>query len=204
MKRAVVLGITLMLSLTVQAGLYRWVDDAGNVHFSDKVPASASKKSHSELNKTGDVTKTIVPESKQEKIDELALVQKEQEQLDEIRRIKREAYEEVQRRDDYLLSTYENKEELIRSFNSKIRLIEGNTKILKTQSNVLDKKLSRLKEKASTTSDKAALDSVARKIVNMNKTIERYQQALAENDKQILTLSKNYKADLERFVELSK
>lgn len=204
MKRAIVLGITLMLSLTVQAGLYRWVDDAGNVHFSDKVPASASKKSHSELNKTGDVTKTIVPESKQEKIDELALIQKEQEQLDEIRRIKREAYEEVQRRDDYLLSTYENKEELIRSFNSKIRFIEGNKKILKMQSNVLDKKLSRLKEKASTTSDKAALDSVARKIVNINKTIEQYQQALAENDKQILTLSKNYKADLERFVELSK
>ena len=204
MKRAVVLGITLMLSLTVQAGLYRWVDDAGNVHFSDKVPASASKKSHSELNKTGDVTKTVVPESKQEKIDELALVQKEQEQLDEIRRIKREAYEEIQRRDDYLLSTYENKEELIRSFNSKIRLIEGNTKILMTQSTVLDKKLIRLKEKASTTSDKATLDAVARKIVNINKTIEQYQQALAENDKQVLTLSKNYKSDLERFKELSK
>lgn len=204
MKRVVVLGITLMLSLTVQAGLYRWVDDAGNVHFSDKVPASASKNSHSELNKTGDVTKTVVPESKQEKIDELALAQKEQEQLEEIRRIKREAYEEIQRRDDYLLSTYENKEELIRSFNSKIRLIEGNTKILKTQSNVLDKKLIRLKEKASATSDEATLDAVARKIVNINKTIEQYQQALAENDKQVLTLSKNYKADLKRYKELSK
>ena len=204
MKRVVVLGVTLMLAFTAQGGLYRWVDDAGNVHFSDKVPAAASKKSHAKLNKSGDVTKQVVPESKQEKIEELALVEKEQEQLAEIKRIKQEAYEVIQRRDDYLLATYENKDELIHSFESKIKMIKGNTNILKAQSRVLDKKVVRMQDKVSSTTQKSTLDSIAKKIVNINNTIEQYQKALIENDKQIISLTENYKADLDRFLELTK
>ncbi len=204
MKRVVVLGVTLMLALSAHAGLYRWVDDAGNVHFSDKVPVSASKKSHAELNKTGDVTKLVDPESKQEKIEELALAEKEQEQLDEIIRIKQQAYDEIQRRDDFLLSTYENKDELIHSFESKIKMLEGNTKILQTQNKMLDKKVVKLQEKVSTTTQEGTLKVISSKIVSINKTIEQYKKALIENDKQLNTLTENYKADLERFLELSK
>ena len=31
--------VAMLLSLTVQAEVYRWVDDHGRVHFSDKAPA---------------------------------------------------------------------------------------------------------------------------------------------------------------------
>jgi uncharacterized protein YbcV (DUF1398 family) len=204
MKRVVVLGFTLMFVVTAQAGLYRWVDDAGNVHFSDKVPVAASKKSHSELSKTGDVTKTVVPESKQHEIEALALASKEKEQLEEIKRIKREAYEVIQQRDDNLLSTYENKDELIRYYKTKIKMVEGNTKILQAQNRVLNKKVVKLEDKVTTTTHKETLKSISRKIVNINKTIEQYKKALIENSNQIETLTTNFNNDLERYVELTK
>lgn len=203
MKRIVVLSSTLLLVLTAQAGLYRWVDDAGNVHFSDKVPAAASKKGHAKLNKTGAVTKKVDPESIQKEKDTLALAEKEQQQREEIRRIKQEALDVIQKRDDYLLSTYEDKEEIKKSFESKMKMIKGNTKILKAQNNILNKKIVKLEEKASNTTHDDTLKSIATKIVNIHKSIEQYQQALTENEKQIIKLSENYKTDLERFIELT-
>jgi hypothetical protein len=204
MKRIVVLSSTLLLVLTAQAGLYRWVDDAGNVHFSDKVPAAASQKGHAKLNKkTGTVTKKVDPESIQSEKETLALAEKEKQQREEIRRIKQEALDVIQKRDDYLLSTYENEDEIKRSFESKIKMIEGNTKILKAQNSILNKRVIKLEEKATNTTHEDMLKSIATKIVNINKTIEQYQQALTENNKQIIKLSENYKTDLERFIELT-
>ena len=56
MKKILVVSIGLIMAVSAQAGLYRWVDDAGNVHFSDKVPAAASKKSHTKFNKSDKVS----------------------------------------------------------------------------------------------------------------------------------------------------
>ncbi len=204
MKKIVVLGSVLLIALSAQAGLYRWVDDAGNVHFSDKVPAAASKNSHSELNKTGDVTKTVDPSSIQGEKELKELAAKEQEKRDEIQRIKQEALDVVYKRDDYLLSTYENKDELTHSFVSKIKMLEGNSKILEAQNSVLNKKVVKLEQKVSTTTHKDTLNTIASKIVNINKTIVQYKQALQENETQIAQLSSNYKTDLARFLELTK
>lgn len=204
MKKIVVLGSALIIALSAQAGLYRWVDDAGNVHFSDKVPAAASKKTHSKLNKTGDVTKTVDPSSKQNEIELKEIAAKEQEQRDEIQRIKQEALDVVYKKDDYLLSTYENKNELSHSFESKIKMLEGNTRILKAQNNVLNKKVAKLEQKVTSTTHKDMLNTLAGKIVNINKTIKQYKQALEENETQIAKLNSNYKTDLARFLELTK
>ncbi len=41
----------------VQAGLYRWVDEHGNVHYGDKVPPKYLKQEHDELNEQGTTVK---------------------------------------------------------------------------------------------------------------------------------------------------
>lgn len=43
------LMIVLMLPLTVGAGGYRWTDEDGNVHFSDKPPPNAAKAEEVEI-----------------------------------------------------------------------------------------------------------------------------------------------------------
>ena len=110
----------------------------------------------------------------------------------------------VYKKDDYLLSTYENKNELSHSFESKIKMLEGNTRILKAQNNVLNKKVAKLEQKVTSTTHKDMLNTLAGKIVNINKTIKQYKQALEENETQIAKLNSNYKTDLARFLELTK
>jgi len=204
MKKILAISIALVIAGTAQAGLYRWVDENGKVHFSDKVPAAASKKSHTKLNKSGDITGQIDPEAKQRKLDLIEARKKEKEQLAEIRRIKAEAQAEIQKRDDNLLSTYENEEELVQFFMTKIKMVEGNSKILEAQNQVLNKKIVKLETKASNTEHDPTLKSIAKKIVNINNTLDQYEKALEENDKQLLQLTKNYKTDLARYKELTK
>lgn len=202
MKRITVLSTLLVLAVSAHAGLYRWVDEAGNVHFSDKVPVAASKKAHSKLNKDGIVKKTVDPESIQSEKDHLALIEKEREKQEYLRELERKAIAKVQRRNDYLLSTYENKEELIRSFESKIKMIEGNSKILTAQNKVLNKRIDKLKTHKPATEVKAK--SVENKIVNLNLTIKQYEKALLENEQQIEKLTHDYAADLKLYTELTK
>ena len=65
MKKILIIASTslLLVSSLAQAGLYRWVDEKGEVHFSDKVPVAASRKAVSEMGKRGGVKNTVDPEA---------------------------------------------------------------------------------------------------------------------------------------------
>ena len=85
-----------------------------------------------------------------------------------------------------------------------VKMLEGNSRILEAQNNVLNKKIVKLEKKVTTTTHKDTLNTIAGKIVNINKTILQYKQALKENEIQISKLNANYKTDLNRFLELTK
>jgi len=203
MKKLLVVSIGLVMTVSTHAGLYRWVDDAGNVHFSDKVPAAVSKKSHTKLSKSGDVTGQVDPSSKQKALDLKKAKEQEQAELVKIQRTKAAEQATIQKRDDDLLSTYADETELVRYFESKLKMVEGNSKILEAQKNVLKKKIVKLENKATSTKQEKSLKSITKKILNINNTLEQYNKALEENDKQILQLSRSYKTDLARFKELT-
>lgn len=205
MKKTVVIGFGLLMAVSsAQAGLYRWVDDAGNVHFSDKVPAAASKKSHAKLSKSGNVTKRVDPESKKKSLELKQAELREQEKAAEMQRIKAQARAVIQQRDDNLLSTYADEKELVHYFETKIKMVEGNSNILKAQKNVLKKKIVKLEDRATKTKHKKSLDSIANKIVHINQTLEQYDKALIENKTQISQLNETFKTDLARYKELTK
>jgi len=130
MKKLLVVSIGLVMVASAHAGLYRWVDDAGNVHFSDKVPAAASKKTHTKFNKSGKVTAKVDPESKIKAINSKLMAGKEKERQAELERIKAAELAVSQKRDNDLLSTYSDEDEIVRYFESKIKMVKGNTKIL--------------------------------------------------------------------------
>lgn len=146
LKTHILFSTAFLLSASIaSAGLYRWVDDKGNVHFSDKVPAAASKKAHTKIDKSGISQRELDPEAKikkQRELEKIALERAEEEKINKEIRKKRI---KVRKRDRYLLSTYENKAELVKSFQSKIKMLKGNTAILLAHKKRLEKKLSALK-----------------------------------------------------------
>jgi len=183
------------------AALYRWVDDKGEVHFSDKVPVAASKKSHTKLDKSGISQKELDPEAKielQKKLELAALDKAEEDRINKMIRIKRA---KVRKRDQFLLSTYENKGELVTSFETKIKMLKGNTAILLAHKKRLEKKVVALKENMPVKKVKPL--SLDKQVTDIEKTIQHYKKALLDNDKELLTLKTNYADDLARFSELT-
>jgi len=198
MKTQTLLTSTALLLATsfASAGLYRWVDDKGEVHFSDKVPVAASKKAHTKIEKGGVSQKELDPAAKIEKQKELELLAIKKAEEDRINKIVREKRAEVRKRDQYLLYTYENKDELITSFETKIKMLKGNSAILSAHND-------RLKNKINALIDKTKNKENELKIVNITQTIEQYKKALDENDQELLSLKTNYEVDLKRYSELT-
>jgi len=193
----------LLISSLANAGFYKWVDEKGEVHFSDKVPAAASRKAVSEINKHGTVTKTVDPEALAQarlEFEENTASREKQEALD---KAKKEELAVLKKRDDYLLSTYENKQELIASFESKINKIKGNERILETQNKVLNKRLINLKEQTLAVKQESKKIQLNKKVIRISSTIAQYEKALAQNKEERVKLSKNYKIDIKRYVELT-
>ena len=52
-----ILMMSTLFVASAQAGLYRWVDENGAVHYGDKVPAKYLKQEHDELNEQGTTVK---------------------------------------------------------------------------------------------------------------------------------------------------
>lgn len=74
-----------ILAASASAKLYRWVDEAGRVQYSDKPPATVPTSGVSELNKSGMVKATPVPvrsQAEKEKIQNALAEQKEQQRKD--------------------------------------------------------------------------------------------------------------------------
>ncbi len=141
MKKIVLLASASIILLTSfsQAGLYRWVDESGKVHFSDKVPVVATRKAVSEVNKNGVVKKTTDPAANARARMAFELSKTERERLAALDVIEKEKMANLKKRDDRLLLTYVNKDEIIKAFIGKIKLMKGNAFILEAQTAVLEK-----------------------------------------------------------------
>src|SRR5690606_19775334 len=99
------LGLALSCTATAQTKLFRWVDDQGVVHYSDRLPAEATGKAAAQMNRHGTVVKrhaaALTPE-------QLAAREAEQQRLLEEAKHQREEA----RRNEALLKTYASVEDI--------------------------------------------------------------------------------------------
>jgi hypothetical protein len=56
-SRLLIFMMSTIFVASAQAGLYRWIDENGAVHYGDKVPAQYLKQEHDELNEQGTTVK---------------------------------------------------------------------------------------------------------------------------------------------------
>jgi len=107
---AVFLLALLSLIGSARAATYKWVDEKGVVHYTDKIPVDAVNKGSTVLDKQARPVKKIDPAATPEQI-------RAREAEEEMRRLTSKANEEIARRDRALVSSYttENEIELARS-----------------------------------------------------------------------------------------
>lgn len=86
--------VLIVSSFTVQAKMYKWVDEDGQMHFGDKIPQKYLVKEHDELNEYGvktkhrEAEKTAEEKAKERHLEQArkkaALAEKKQKQLDRV------------------------------------------------------------------------------------------------------------------------
>lgn len=134
--------LLLLLSLMGLSGLaearfYRWVDETGKVHITDKLPPDQAGKEHETLNKTGRVVETTKAAKTPEDAAREAEIEK--------RRVEQQRLvEEQKKQDQVLLNTYRNEDEIIDTRDGKLKSVESRLHLLQRS---IERNKQRLTEK---------------------------------------------------------
>ena len=110
--------IGAFLVTPVQAKLYKWKDENGEVHYGDSIPPQYLKKQHDELNQQGQTVKQVSAE-------ETAEQRAEKRRLEKIAKEKAQAEADKQRRDRVLLDTYTTERDLIAARDARFEAVDS-------------------------------------------------------------------------------
>lgn len=183
---ALIVGLA---SAQAEAKMYRWVDENGNIQYSDKPPIKDPKSGVSEVNKSGTVRKSTQPQTEEEK------------------RLAEQAEREVKeqkRRDKALLQSFSKPEEIDLLRDRQIEVVQTaiQTNKLKRQA-VLDKQARLNKQTERFTKQKKPLPSdLEADLAMTRKELDDIDRDTAKRNAEIEDLKKRAEADKRRFIEL--
>jgi len=145
-KKNIVLT-TLVIALIGQAGfahakkMYRWIDDNGNVFYSDQVPPQDVKHRRESLNKNARVLDVVEKQKTKEQRElskRLALLRKQQQAIID----KQKGHDKV------LLSTFRNADDMLLALKGQMLALDGKRKVVRSNLNRLEKQLLQKQKKA--------------------------------------------------------
>ncbi len=198
MRAVLVFMLSLLVVMSASAGkLYRWVDDDGKVHYSDKIPPSQAKHERKALSKEGVVIEKVGAAKTKEEIareEELAKRRAEQKRL----------AEEQKKADQVLLRTFRSEDDIIMARNGKLSSIDAKISIIR--GNIRRQKY-RLAEMQSNAADmersgRKVSKNLLKQIDTARQQIRGDYQGIINQEQQKQQIREKYAADLARFREL--
>jgi hypothetical protein len=147
MHRTIVISILLLSFLTggpaVAGKLYRWVDENGNVQFTDKIPPTAVDRSRQLLNQDGITTHTIGRAKTKEEIER-------EREVERLRAEQQRLLEEQQAADRVLLRTFRSEDDMMLARNGKLEAIDIGIRVAQGNIRRYQKRLADLQHRAAT------------------------------------------------------
>lgn len=119
------LSIILLSATTVQAKLYKWVDEDGQTHFGDKIPPRYLVKEHEELNQQGITTRHRTAVKTAAEKAEVKRLARKKKKAALVERKKRQ-------RDRVLLDTYTTERDLIVARDSRLDAVGSQIRLAET------------------------------------------------------------------------
>jgi Domain of unknown function (DUF4124) len=186
------------LSSPVQANTFRWVDENGQVHYSDQIPPNEVDQAYSTINKEG-VTINSVEKAKTK--EQLAEEQRLKERQAEQERLARER----QNYDHILLDTYSKVSDLEKTRDRYLATLEGVIKVAQHKLASLNTELDKLNKAAANLEQdgKAMSEDMRHDITNLQSQIDRENSFILAQRTQQKELREKFAADIKRFQELT-
>lgn len=197
-KMILVVLLAGMFSVADAKKLYKWVDENGKVHYSDKVPPDQNKLAREELNNQGIVTEKVdrdlTPEEKKERAAELKAARDlaEEKRLEEIR---------IEKERNAVLKMYTSEDQIMRlkgerldSLHRNIEMAEDNLVIQQKNHDELLKRAAD-RERNGQSVSKAFMDQMDK----LKGQIEYQKQFIIDKKAEVETTTVKYDNELAKF-----
>jgi hypothetical protein len=176
---------------------YRWVDDDGNVHYSDKVPPEASGQARNVMNERGITVDVKAAALNAEQIAEerrLARQRAEQRQIAEARAA----------RDRVLMQTFGSVDDMEMTRDGKIAAVEALIRITSSNINGLRQSLSQVAGQAAEyeRSGRPVPDRLRKRMNELRERIRQNEKFIEERRAEQDDIRLQFERDIERFREL--
>ena len=180
------------------AKMYRWTDEEGNTHYSDKIPSEAIKGSHALINKRGLTIDTREP----------ATTDEEYARNLELKRLQAEQQKELERqqaKDQVLLKTFRSEDDIILSRDGKLSTYDTQIRLAYNNIQRLKKRLGQQQEYAATIERKGKkVDAkTLRSIEITHQEIKSNYETILRQEHDKERIEKRYNDDLDRFRQLT-
>lgn len=175
-KLLVTLSLFFYCSLA-NAGLYRWVDENGKVHYSDSVPPSKSQRGHAELDELGNQVDKVEAAKSKEAVEEENWLAELEGQL------KAKQMQQA-RKDSMLLNSFATLEQFDALRDEKLTVLSDELKQLELLRSKLLEEFERLDQQLKE-SDSAGSKQRVQGFIETNKeNTEAYDRAISQNKKE--------------------
>lgn len=179
--------------------LYRWVDDEGNVTFSDQVPPDQVQHKRETLNEKAQVLDVV---EKAKTPEELA----RQKRLEELRKEQEKIIAKQAAADKVLLATYRNLDDMNRALENKLALLDGKRRVIEGNKQRFDQQLLQQQQQAATLerNGQKIPEKLLKEIASSRQQIELTQQELQRHELERQAVEREFRADMARFEFLTR
>lgn len=193
--------IVLLVVTASAAGageLYRWVDEEGNVYYSDQVPPEHAARARDKLNDQGIRVDSVEAAPSPE---QLAAAREKARQLAEARQQK----EEQRRRDNVLLNSFDSVEAIENARDAEIAALQRTVDMTRTAANSHRRQMRDLVERAAELqrSGRPVPEQLVARMRETREKIHQRLQYIEEKRVEQATVFAEYEQDIVRYRELT-
>jgi len=192
----VLLGICTTASA---ATLYKWVDENGEIRYSDRMPASQARLEHQTLNSRGMVVTTKKAAKTEEEIQALKDAEKVLQTKQEIEKIQKEAQGKLDR---VLLLTFSSEHELNRAKDGRVEVLDAVIRLIYKSIATAQDRLLRLEGDANkqyTSKGREVPGGLAQNIEESLRKIDNREKQLQVKLEEKYKIQKQFEIDVARF-----
>jgi hypothetical protein len=203
-SKVLVCLVLLGTSVTAGAGtLYKWIDENGEVRYSDRMPANQVKREHQTLNSQGVVITTKAAAKTEEEIIAVKEAKKELQAKQEVERQNKEAQGRLDR---VLLLTFSSEAEMSRVKNDRIDVLDSVIRLIYKSIAATEERLIRfqgLAEQQYISQGKEVPGGLAQNIEESARKLKNREKQLSLKLGEKFKIEAQYEVDIARFRLLS-
>jgi hypothetical protein len=190
-------AVLVTISFNARAALYKWTDERGITHYSDKLPVEAVNRASTELSREGVTvrkTEPVKPVSR-------AAPKVQEDEQQRVRLAERERLL-AERRDRALLESYASEAEIDLAKSRAIATLDGQAQSAEAFIVQMSKRRAELEAKKVTYAPRPVPGSIEREIETIDSEVAHQNEFIAAKRKESASVAARYEADKQRFREL--